>query len=1272
MKILLAIVDIFTVTGGGQSFYADLIRNTPGVDFTYFTTKPVRSHDLAPNVTTLPLGNTYREAGADLDLTFASRLDGFTLDGAGSDLLLLLDLASAASGMSFDILEMPDFQPYAALLPDFMRAMGVGFDRAVLSMHGTLTHALADNWAPDALFALDKLRVFEIALYRSVDLRYGIGRPYLEEWRQRGGIASHHFDIRNVVNFENFRQRRDRLGVAWSDGARPDLVYVGRHDRCKGPDLFVDYAGTLPRDSFNEARIVGPSVEIAGFGSLPALTRMSERRALETRFETLSRADLFDRYASSPWFVLLPSRRDTFNLACLEALLSGCPVAISSTTGASDFIGTVLPELPCIHLDPDRLHESDEAVLNALRSYGRVRAELGRALESVDPRPVGPSLEQIWRAAPEADEDLRRSLADMTDEVLEQVALGITGRLAGRLQAQHGTRIDEILGLAGDGLLGLANVEQDEDKRTSKASAASKEVRTGEIAEFGNFLKQLPSQVSKVADARRSLAVRTGGLLAVNDTELTALAGALAPLVFSANRVSLFDMMAETEARRGNDLLYATYKVRSMRLTGGGSRETVDRVAGVLTAEGFPREADVVRWLHGPDKDLASARRYLDSTRTAFRTPPSRDIESVVDRRTGHAPQASIIVSLYRAADKLPAFLRGLSRLTERTRRSCEVVLVDSHSPDDTQAVIARELDDLARAGRPLSVVCIRTGLRETIQAAWNRGIVAARADYVSFLGVDEMNRTDAFDIMIDFLDAHPDVDWVQGTAVVTDVAPNGSFLRDTMAYDRRFENDVVQLLDTCFIGYVGAMYRKSIHDRVGFYDSSFRGAGDTEFKNRALPSMRVVTLPTCLGFFLNYPEERVTASAAVEIEDIRAWYLHRSAAGMGYHFENDPDDAVDLFRRCLAYRKTYLDQTSTDLELALAIHAYLRSVRSDRVAAIEEAASHVNRALGAYRMLDTLEARKGPAVGLAGDARVRILVEDAALQLEATATLLRVEGWTGDLTFLNDNRSHQHFNLWPSTLGNPTSTSRPHVPLLAELAPDGNAEMGLHLLVSPALTFKILVDAAEIERRNLVCRVDGKTLLRSTAEDGPAAFTRPGDISTRGSWAPRIEFVDGSGIPVKDIAAALAIDLLGVTDPFSGDNPLSVQNLHEVEMNDQGLPSHRWTGPGRQARISIPIVCQTDGNLDIVIVHPGQNSFEDITVTVGGQTMPVTSDQEGWREPGRMSVRLPRQATPSALEIGLSVARVSTSNGDTRELGVAWAKATLTFGYLQNGMLPA
>ena len=125
----------------------------------------------------------------------------------------------------------------------------------------------------------------------------------------------------------------------------------------------------------------------------------------------------------------------------------------------------------------------------------------------------------------------------------------------------------------------------------------------------------------------------------------------------------------------------------------------------------------------------------------------------------------------------------------------------------------------------------------------------------MSFLGVDEGVRPDAFEQLVALFERRPDVDWAQGYALVTEVDENGTHMRDIFPHRRSTESQNIHYLECCHIGYVGAAYRRDLHTRFGMYDPTFRAAGDNEFKNRILPFIKVMTIPEIFGTFYNYPE---------------------------------------------------------------------------------------------------------------------------------------------------------------------------------------------------------------------------------------------------------------------------------------------------------------------------------------------------------------------------------------------------------------------------------
>lgn len=473
------------------------------------------------------------------------------------------------------------------------------------------------------------------------------------------------------------------------------------------------------------------------------------------------------------------------------------------------------------------------------------------------------------------------------------------------------------------------------------------------------------------------------------------------------SRVPIFREMARLERKRGGEIIAATYCLRIMRWLGEDRFGDLPFVMDALTAWGFTAEAHAAEAMYGATEDRdARCLALLRDQVARHRTKAMSEFETLIDRR-GEAPaRVAVIVSLYNAAAKLPTLLKNIEIQSVVSDGGLEVVLIDSGSPASERAVF----EAFAARGR-LPLVYGRSAGRETIQAAWNRGIQLARAPYLSFLGVDEGLHPDCLKILSDTLDANPQVDWAMANSIVTEVDRDGIFSRDIMPYDRTGYHPSLVALETCYLSWVGGLYRKSIHDRFGYYDESFRAAGDTEFKGRVLRDIETMHVPRPLGVFNNYPEERTTNHPRAEIEDLRAWYLHRTPAGIDYSFADKPASAAeDLFRRSLRYRKSYCGHASTDFDMAVASARHL-CARDDSGPQARHWLTSAERLLGAARRMETLHLTDGRG------ARGRALRD----------TLIAMQGWAeADETrfglphrpiyeLFNDNRYEQHWWTWSS-----------------------------------------------------------------------------------------------------------------------------------------------------------------------------------------------------------------------------------------------------------------
>jgi hypothetical protein len=267
-------------------------------------------------------------------------------------------------------------------------------------------------------------------------------------------------------------------------------------------------------------------------------------------------------------------------------------------------------------------------------------------------------------------------------------------------------------------------------------------------------------------------------------------------------------------------------------------------------------------------------------------------------------------------------------------------------------------------------------------------------------------------EVLADELDQNPEVDWVMANSLVTSVDEHGVQEHDIMSYDRTGACKDHTYLETCYLSWVGGMYRKTLHERFGYYDETFGAAGDTEIKNRILPYINVKFIPKMLGLFINYPDGQTTASPKAEIEDLRAWYMHRTPGGLRYAFENRPiEEAEKQLCLALGYRKSYCGHMSCDIEYAtyLAQHIKARSLNSEIASRTFPGLEEMLLDLRALELTQKEPSRLGSMNIMVGAWR------NASRCQTQHRVDLKTLSWPC-YNVLNDNRYEQHSWLWKST----------------------------------------------------------------------------------------------------------------------------------------------------------------------------------------------------------------------------------------------------------------
>lgn len=185
---------------------------------------------------------------------------------------------------------------------------------------------------------------------------------------------------------------------------------------------------------------------------------------------------------------------------------------------------------------------------------------------------------------------------------------------------------------------------------------------------------------------------------------------------------------------------------------------------------------------------------------------------------------------------------------------------------------LTTRIDNLLSQSRPPEIlaVCLRGGLEEqiaktregvtvittltvpTIYGAWNKAIEETDADYLCVANSDDLHYWWAIERMQQVLDDNPDVALVYPMADTTHVyggLPVGRFL------GQPFNPET--MIELCYMGPM-PMWRRSLHEKYGLFDSQMEIAGDYEFWLRvALAGEKFLQIPEAVGCYLSRPDSR-------------------------------------------------------------------------------------------------------------------------------------------------------------------------------------------------------------------------------------------------------------------------------------------------------------------------------------------------------------------------------------------------------------------------------
>lgn len=281
-------------------------------------------------------------------------------------------------------------------------------------------------------------------------------------------------------------------------------------------------------------------------------------------------------------------------------------------------------------------------------------------------------------------------------------------------------------------------------------------------------------------------------------------------------------------------------------------------------------------------------------------------------------PKVSIITPAYNRKDLVPI---TVASVLDQSLQDIEYLVVDDGSEDGTREWLASHSDPRLR-------LLVHPGNANRGQAASvNLGLSEARGDYIVIIDSDDLLAPGALEHHAEIMDADASVGIVYGQGHAIDI--NGRELYPLFDEDHVEYSEPDRLLLDCYVVSPGlCMFRRSVVERAGALEETFRAAQDHDFLLRVAEQTRMVySGHTC--FYYRKHDATISANGEMTRWQNGFEILRRAAARFPYKRAT-----IRRRRAVLNYRlgRIYLKQ-----------HQHLKALRYLLIAGVSDPA----RALG-------------------------------------------------------------------------------------------------------------------------------------------------------------------------------------------------------------------------------------------------------------------------------------------------------------------------------------
>lgn len=185
--------------------------------------------------------------------------------------------------------------------------------------------------------------------------------------------------------------------------------------------------------------------------------------------------------------------------------------------------------------------------------------------------------------------------------------------------------------------------------------------------------------------------------------------------------------------------------------------------------------------------------------------------------RSPAKPRLSIITSVWKGDDFIEGFMEDITKQTIFPQS--ELIMINANSPGNEETIIKKYMQ------RYPNIIYLKLSQDPGLYGVWNRAIKLASADIVVNANLDDRSSYDAFESHVAALEADPTIDLVYTGYLIT-YQPNETYANNQYRWVVDPPEFTPQNMMKCLPG-PRPVWRKSLHERYGYFDETFSMSAD-------------------------------------------------------------------------------------------------------------------------------------------------------------------------------------------------------------------------------------------------------------------------------------------------------------------------------------------------------------------------------------------------------------------------------------------------------------